>query len=1439
MISEYFKEYLRDKCSFTNKISLSNNLEKDYYNAGHKNSEDTLDKKNSKDSKDRKNDNENNINENFKLFSLGNYFSSLTNIFNISKNKKLYNEEFCDSVLFLFGKIIECSLDNFYFFVNKQILSNLFNMPNSYQPKILSIIKRGVNKFIDEKYGIGYNFGIMKAIINIYIDNNTIKDELINYICIQKTLKIFLILSKIDTSKNEFMRAIKNILLKNATIKKIIEKYIKYLLKISKDFIDNKQYYLTHKTFNNKAIFTNFFNENIPYKVMYKIFIIYAEILIYNPEKNTFYSNVLHIKEFFSAKNIETILKITTLDFNLRTKLIQLFLILYINAIIDEKKINVYRTQFQLNINESLNNNCLGEEERRYFTFYYMLLNINRPSIIEEEYNILFNEITNFNEILNYSNLKTEEELKNYYEYGILLPLNVYLNKVFSYINKYNGNDLLKIYSLTYNTLTMMKLYSNKTLLIKVNDENEKTETFLQDNNENKKEFYESVKVRKISKSRKKNSIKIKSILIRQIDKFQSILTSPTNCPLNYPILYNILSQTVLNYFEDKINCLTNTFNKLNEENDIEKDKTRKDDNNKNSVILNKIKEIYHMYITDKENYNNLSQKSVLELNYNSNENTYRKILVKYLLNLNVEEISVYDSESIDIFLILLNNDTENTQNSIMSLINKKEFQKLNIIIEKCFISILNSILSIYNPSYILFNNSNINSYYLLDFFKLLCEGHNNYFQKIFLKQFYFSLNDIQKIGFYDLMLYILEKIIIISGWNLFNGSEEQEINYNFINLFETIIIMLIEIIQGTEDTNFYSLINQKFEGGQKRLINANRMDPVLKKGKAFESFLECVKNLIIIECNNLTNFNKIRKILMDFFLAFMEEYHCPIEIKLMINLYFHASQIIKSISNILKNIYISKKSLKNTKVDLNLEVEEYFLKLYFTDETLFQDTNFQLCCSFYNYFKITLLECKDTEAKSFWVKINDISEENLLIYNLGTHNKSFKSDTSDFEAYYVIKLFENISKSVLVKIKEDKNPMIVVYSKPPCLNYLSEQTKTNFLNTVNRKSRNTKLIELIEQSEYFRIEVEYNFYKLRNRELMNKLCWMDYYPFKVIIFLIDIILNVYMLFVLGQDESKSFTPHYHYNIIRAISLICCIIVFISFLIFFMTKMKLNSELEKVKYIKQNGIKTGNEMTRKDNLKLFFRAYFSKGELNSLFLFFVFRILGSIKESFAFCYSFSLLNLLILSRTLSNLGHVFLIKGKQMLWVTIFIFVLVYVYSGWGFYYLNDRFYDEEIKGKGENMCYSLLYCFLTLINNGLRWYPGVGKILRTDSPFLSLDRYIHNYLYHFSFYFIIRVMMLKIFLSMILDSFNELRKKQDNKEKDRKSKCFICNIEKAECEKKNIDFTEHCKKDHNLWDYANYMIILRMAEFHDINMVNSKCKKMILEKQIKWLPDS
>ncbi len=176
--------------------------------------------------------------------------------------------------------------------------------------------------------------------------------------------------------------------------------------------------------------------------------------------------------------------------------------------------------------------------------------------------------------------------------------------------------------------------------------------------------------------------------------------------------------------------------------------------------------------------------------------------------------------------------------------------------------------------------------------------------------------------------------------------------------------------------------------------------------------------------------------------------------------------------------------------------------------------------------------------------------------------------------------------------------------------------------------------------------------------------------------------------------------------------------------------------------------------------------------------------------------------------------------------------------SGWGFYYLKSRFYDTDNRDTPENMCDSLLYCFFTQIINGFRWYPGIGKVLRIDSAIKHESSYIHNYIYHFTFYLIIRVMMIKIIFGIILESFTELRDLKNNIDRDLKYRCFICNIEKDECEKQNEDFFEHCNRVHNVWDYADYIIMLRMTDFQDLNGVNTMCKEMILERQPKWVPD-
>ena len=88
----------------------------------------------------------------------------------------------------------------------------------------------------------------------------------------------------------------------------------------------------------------------------------------------------------------------------------------------------------------------------------------------------------------------------------------------------------------------------------------------------------------------------------------------------------------------------------------------------------------------------------------------------------------------------------------------------------------------------------------------------------------------------------------------------------------------------------------------------------------------------------------------------------------------------------------------------------------------------------------------------------------------LGTVN-----DESDFESFYVIKLFKEISRHVLVKINPNIPPIFVVYTIYPYSKYLSSDQKNEFLRNADRIKRYSKLYDLIESSEYFKLEVVYN----------------------------------------------------------------------------------------------------------------------------------------------------------------------------------------------------------------------------------------------------------------------------------------------------------------------------------------------------------------------------
>ena len=140
-------------------------------------------------------------------------------------------------------------------------------------------------------------------------------------------------------------------------------------------------------------------------------------------------------------------------------------------------------------------------------------------------------------------------------------------------------------------------------------------------------------------------------------------------------------------------------------------------------------------------------------------------------------------------------------------------------------------------------------------------------------------------------------------------------------------------------------------------------------------------------------------------------------------------------------------------------------------------------------------------------------------------------------------------------------------------------------------------------------------------------------------------------------------------------------------------------------------------------------------------------------------------------------------------------------------------------------------------MNQGLRNHAGIGEILNNKSFFNDTGQYMHAWFYDLSFFIIVQIVMLHIVFGIILDTFRSLRKKQFDTDHDINYVCFICDLEKDECEKNNENFQNHCEEVHNVWEYANYMITLRLKDAQDLNAVNSYAKEQLENKNIGWIP--
>src|SRR5437870_5562232 len=114
-------------------------------------------------------------------------------------------------------------------------------------------------------------------------------------------------------------------------------------------------------------------------------------------------------------------------------------------------------------------------------------------------------------------------------------------------------------------------------------------------------------------------------------------------------------------------------------------------------------------------------------------------------------------------------------------------------------------------------------------------------------------------------------------------------------------------------------------------------------------------------------------------------------------------------------------------------------------------------------------------------------------------------------------------------------------------------------------------------------------------------------------------------------------------------------------------------------------------------------------------------------------------------------------------------------------------------------MCMSFSHCFMTMLNYGIRsgGIGDFGSVKSLDDAF-----YWSHFILSWIFYFIVILIMLNIINGIIIDTFQDLREKNERQDDCRYNMCYVCSNERSRFEMCGLDFEEHRKKEHSIKEY-------------------------------------